>query len=39
MEGKRFTDKQIITVLKEHEAGAKMSDQLRKHNVRGSKEV
>lgn len=33
MKGKRFTDEQIISVLKEHEAGAKMQDLVRKHNV------
>ncbi len=33
MKGKRFTDEQIISILKEHEAGAKMPDLVRKHNV------
>ena len=33
MKGKRFTEEQIIAVLKEHEAGAKVSDLMRKHNV------
>lgn len=33
MKGKRFTEEQIITVLKEHEAGAKVPDLVRKHNV------
>ena len=33
MKGKRFTEEQIIAVLKEHEAGAKVSDLVRKHNV------
>lgn len=33
MKGKRFTDEQIISILKEHEAGAKMQDLVRKHNV------
>ena len=33
MKGKRFTDEQIISILKEHEAGANMPDLVRKHNV------
>jgi len=33
MKGKRFTEEQTISSLKEHEAGAKMSDLVRKHNV------
>lgn len=33
MKGKRFTDEQIISILKEHEAGAKIPDLVRKHNV------
>ena len=33
MKGKRFTEEQIIAVLKEHEASAKVSDLVRKHNV------
>ena len=33
MKGKRFTEEQIIAVLKEHEAGARISDLVRKHNV------
>ena len=33
MKAKRFTEEQIITVLKEYEAGAKVSDLVRKHNV------
>ena len=33
MKGKRFTEEQIIAVLREHEAGAKMPDLVRKHNV------
>ena len=33
MKGKRFTEEQIIAVLKEHEAGAKVSDLVRTHNV------
>ena len=33
MKRKRFTEEQIITVLREHEAGAKASDLSRKHGV------
>ena len=33
MKGKRFTEEQIISILKEHEAGAKISNWVRKHNV------
>jgi len=33
MKGKRFTEEQIISILKEHEAGAKISNLVRKHNV------
>ena len=33
MKRKRFTEEQIITILKEHESGIKMSDIVRKHNV------
>jgi len=33
MKGKRFTEEQIIRILKEHEAGAKVQDLVRKHNV------
>ena len=33
MKGKRFTEAQIITVLKEHEASAKVPDLVRKYNV------
>ena len=33
MTGKRFTEEQIIAVLKEREAGAKVPDWVRKHNV------
>ena len=33
MERARFTDEQIIAVLKEHEAGAKTADPARKHGI------
>ena len=33
MKGKRFTEEQIIAVLKEHEAGAKVPDLVRKYYV------
>lgn len=33
MKRKRFTEEQIITVLQEHEAGAKTSDLARRHGV------
>lgn len=33
MKRKRFTEEQIISILKEYEAGAKVSDLVRKHNV------
>ncbi len=33
MKRKRFTEEQIIAVLKEHEAGAKTSDLARKHGI------
>ena len=33
MKRKRFTEEQIISLLKEHEAGARMPDLVRKHNV------
>jgi putative transposase len=33
MKRKRFTEEQIISILKEHEAGARMPDLVRKHNV------
>jgi putative transposase len=33
MKGKRFTEEKIITILKEHEAGAKVQDLVRQHNV------
>ena len=33
MKRKRFTEEQIIAVLKEHEAGAKTGDLARKHGI------
>jgi len=33
MKGKRFTEQQIIAVLKESEAGAKTKDLCRKHGI------
>lgn len=33
MKRKRFTEEQIIGVLKEHELGAKTSDVCRKHEI------
>lgn len=33
MKKKRFTEEQIITVLKEHEAGMKTGDLARKHGI------
>ena len=33
MKGKRFTEEQIIAVLKEHEAGAKVPDLVHKYYV------
>lgn len=33
MKRKRFTEEQIISVLKEYEAGAKMADLARRHGV------
>jgi putative transposase len=33
MKRKRFTDEQIIAVLKEHEAGFKTTDLCRKHGI------
>ena len=33
MKRKRFTDEQIIAVLREHEAGVKTADLARKHGI------
>lgn len=33
MKGKRFSEEQIIGVLKEHEAGVKTADLCRKHGI------
>jgi putative transposase len=33
MKRKRFTEEQIIAVLREHEAGAKAADLARKHGI------
>jgi putative transposase len=33
MKRKRFTEEQIITILKEHEAGMRVQDLVCKHNV------
>jgi len=33
MKRKRFTEEQIIGVLREHEAGAKTADLVRKHGI------
>ena len=33
MKRARFTEEQIIAVLKEHEAGAKTADRARKHGI------
>ena len=33
MKRKRFTEEQIIGVLKEHEAGAKVDDICRRHGI------
>ncbi len=33
MKAKRYTEEQIIGILKEHEAGAKVADLVRKHGV------
>ena len=33
MERPRFTEEQIIAILREHEAGAKTADLCRKHGI------
>ena len=33
MTGKRYTEEQIIRILKAHEAGAKVADLVRKHGI------
>ena len=37
MKHKRFSDEQVIGVLKEHEAGAKVDDICRRHGSRPSR--
>jgi hypothetical protein len=32
MKGKRYTEEQIISILKEHEAGLSVQDLIRKHS-------
>ena len=39
MKRKRFTEEQIIAVLREHEAGAKAGDLARKHGVSEAKRL
>jgi hypothetical protein len=36
MKRARFTEEQIIAMLKEHEAGAKTADLTRKHRISGA---
>lgn len=33
MKGKRYTEEQIISILKEHEAGMAAQDVIRKHGI------
>ena len=33
MKGKRYSEEQIIRILKAHESGAKVSDLIRKHGI------
>ncbi len=33
MKGKRYTEEQIISILKAHEAGAKVVDLVREHGI------
>lgn len=33
MKGKRYSDEQIISILKAHEAGAKVADLVREHGI------
>jgi putative transposase len=36
MKGRRFTDSQIVSILKEHDAGEKAKDICRRHGISSS---